>query len=360
MAFFVQNHEAGAPLYSSSSHRILLLAILQNPEPDPHILQISYCGETYETRIQKLLRHSEMAENFLSQILIDDNRVESEVNAQCCICLEQYGTLKERGMTECEIRLHGDHTVGSMCAWTWLKTNNNNNCPQCRKVLFPADPNPHDIMEDVVLSLPLASSEPDSSDDETVNSSDDDDESTPGSPLDDTVPELFDEDAETFSDEMKDGCENLFAEEDVFMEALCVAEPIADALKGSEHEITDGYSLDTIAATTIYIASHLLGYPKSYREVARELEVEEFLICSLYTNIYDNKEDLIDLIGTYDIDGVLDNLAPFSWPPLSSESTDSQAGDDGDQAEDDSDQARHNNQSEEEGLTHSEADDEET
>lgn len=288
-----------------------------------------------------------MAEEFLSRLFIDDNRVESEVNAQCCVCLEPYGTLKEGGMTECEIRLHGDHTIGSMCAWTWLKTNNNNNCPQCREVLFPADPDSsfdHDIMEDVVPSLPVASSEPDLSDDETSDSSDDDDdESTSDSPEDDTVPELFDEDAETFSDEMRDGCENLFADQDVFEEALCIAEPIAEALKGSDHTLTNGYSLDTIAATTIYIASHFLRHPKSYRKVARELEVEEHLVCSFYIKIYDNKEDLADLIGTYDTDGALDDLTPFSWPSLNPEITDSQAEDNNDQLEDDNDQLEDEN-----------------
>lgn len=280
-----------------------------------------------------------MAETFLSQLLIDDNRVESEVNSQCCVCLERYGTLKEGGTTECEIRLPCKHTIGSICVWTWLKTENHNTCPQCREVLFPADPDPeHDMMEGVVPSLPVASSEPESSDDEAVDSEDDgddddgddDDGDDEESDSDDTVDELFDEDAETFSDQMIAGCENLFGDEDTSTKALSVADVIAEAVKVADHKMTNGYSLDTIAATTIYIASHFLGCPKSCREVARQVGVEEYLISSVYTNIYDGKEDLVRLFDEHDEGGVLEDLDPFSWPSLVPEITDRQTGDEND------------------------------
>ena len=323
-------------------HRILFFSLQYSRALNPiHIIARYLVEETRRNPHLETTSNSEMADDFLSRILTEDNRVDSEVNAWCCVCLEPYGTLKERGETECEVRLPCNHTIGSICAWTNFKTNNKNECPQCRYVFFPADPNPDfedDDMEDVTPSLPESRSVLDLSDDAMTESSDDDDESDPESPEDDTVPELFDEDAETFPDELTGCCVNLFGTEDAVTEVISVAEPIVDALKAADHNLTDGFSLDTIAATTIYIASHLLGRPRSSREVARQLRADEYLVSSLYTNIYDNKEDLVDLMETYDENGVLDDLIPLSWPPLSPEIADIQAWENSDEAGDDNDE----------------------
>ena len=81
-----------------------------------------------------------MAEAFLSQLLVSENRVQSEENAQCPVCFQKYGTLTDTGATESEIRLPCNHTLGSMCAFKWLKSSNT--CPFCRKELFAAPLHP--------------------------------------------------------------------------------------------------------------------------------------------------------------------------------------------------------------------------
>ena len=47
----------------------------------------------------------------------------------------------ETGIIECLIRLPCSHLIGSHCIATWL--HDNNTCPVCRRVFFPAQPRPH-------------------------------------------------------------------------------------------------------------------------------------------------------------------------------------------------------------------------
>lgn len=88
-----------------------------------------------------------MAEAFISQLLRAENRVQPTSNDQpCIICLAECGTLcPETGIVEWEIRLPCNHTVGSRCIAKWLDPADvgNNSCPLCRHVFFPAQPQPY-------------------------------------------------------------------------------------------------------------------------------------------------------------------------------------------------------------------------
>lgn len=91
-----------------------------------------------------------MAKEFLSQLLKIENSVRSDDRQRCTICLEEIGSLSsETGIIECQIRLPCSHLVGSHCIATWLQYNNT--CPVCRHTFFTAQPRPyleHGIMQD--------------------------------------------------------------------------------------------------------------------------------------------------------------------------------------------------------------------
>ena len=91
-----------------------------------------------------------MAEAFLHELLQTSNSVQSDTQDHCVICLQETGTMSpETGFIELMLRLPCSHLVGSGCIAMWLKENNS--CPICRDVFFPAQPRPyldHDVMED--------------------------------------------------------------------------------------------------------------------------------------------------------------------------------------------------------------------
>ena len=252
-----------------------------------------------------------MAETFLSQLLTVGNRVESQVNAHCPVCLQKYGTLTDTGAMECEIRLPSNHTLGSMCACTWLKSKNT--CPFCREVFFSVPPDPdfeHETAED-------ENTEDENAEDENAEDEDSEDEImedlTPNTSGLSETPELWDDDAEAFSDSNRSCCERLFSDRIFYMEVLCVAEPMALTLR--DYVRAGGFGLSTLAATSIYIASHLLGHPRSSQKISRELLVQEHFVCSIYTGIFGEKEKLIEssmleVLGRRHMDAVLAFLPP--------------------------------------------------
>ena len=91
-----------------------------------------------------------MAEAFLHELLQTSNSVQSDTQDHCVICLQETGAMSpETGFIELMLRLPCNHLVGSGCIAMWLKENNS--CPICREVFFPAQPRPyleHDVMED--------------------------------------------------------------------------------------------------------------------------------------------------------------------------------------------------------------------
>lgn len=96
-----------------------------------------------------------MAEAFINQLLRIENSIQPHSSGEpCIICLTECGTLSpDDGIVEWEIRLPCKHTVGSRCIATWLNPTGaaNNSCPLCRYVFFPAQPRPyleHGVFED--------------------------------------------------------------------------------------------------------------------------------------------------------------------------------------------------------------------
>ena len=233
------------------------------------------------TKIQDPLRNSMMAQAFLSQLLTAENRVESEANAQCSVCLQEYGTLTQTGAIECEVRLPCNHRLGSMCAFTWLKSNNT--CPLCRKDFFPAQPRPyleHGISGNVIPNPPVAT----------------------------RVPETLENDQEFLSEIVRYSCSTPDWDDGLSADAFRIAEPMAEALR--QRVQAEGFGLFSIAGTSVYIVSHLLGRPRSHVEISRMLSVEGDGISSLHTHIYADRETLIDpsmleVLGKGHMDDVL-------------------------------------------------------
>ena len=209
-----------------------------------------------------------MAEAFLSQLLTTENRVDSKDDAHCFVCLQTYGTLTDTGAIECEIHLPCNHRLGSMCAFTWLKSHNT--CPICRHAFFPAQPRPyleHGIMGHI----------------------------TPNPPVTARAPEILDDNEgiqEILSEIVRHCCSTPDWDDEGLIEALRIAEPMAEALR--QRVQADGFCLDSIAGATVYIVSHLLGHPRSSLEISRVLYLAEHRIRSLYNHIYADRESLID------------------------------------------------------------------
>lgn len=247
-----------------------------------------------------------MAEAFLRQLLTTTNRVESEDNAQCSVCLQTYGTLTDTGAIECEIRLPCNHRLGSMCAFIWLKFNNT--CPFCREPFFPAQPHPN--LENGIMGAVI-----------------------PNPSVDTRTPETLDDDADVLSDIVRYCCNISIWDENVYAEVYLIAEPTAKNLRQLVQ--ADGFCLDSIAGTAVYIASHVLGHPRSSLELCRKIRQRharsflefpreatpvEDLIRPVYTRIYTDRENLIDpqMLGVLGRRHVEDVLA-FLPPPDSDE-----------------------------------------
>ena len=206
-----------------------------------------------------------MAEAFLSQLLTPENIPDSRDNARCFVCLQTYGTLTDAGAMEREVRLPCSHSLGSMCASTWLKSNNT--CPFCRKELFPAQSHTNfeeEIVEDEIpnplVAIPLVS---------------------------------FDDDL--IGEVVRDCCDSFGLAEHVFHDAFRIFQPMFETVK--EWLRYEGLNLHVVACITMYIVLYLLGYPRSSLDFSRDLLVEEIDIPDIrssYAEIYDHRESLID------------------------------------------------------------------
>ncbi|KAF6228013.1 hypothetical protein HO133_007741 [Letharia lupina] len=96
-----------------------------------------------------------MAEEFLAQLRYVRRGVLEKGDQRCFICMEDYGTTpSENGTIERAVILPCNHIMGSECISTWLSPRaqggaGNNTCPVCRHVLFrrvqrPPIPQPND------------------------------------------------------------------------------------------------------------------------------------------------------------------------------------------------------------------------
>lgn len=223
-----------------------------------------------------------MAEAFLFELLQIQNSVNNS-EERCSICLENYGILcRENGTIEVGIRLPCNHTVGSACIATWLKTNNT--CPVCRHEFFPAQPRPfleHGIMDD----------------------------------QEDDV-----EDVQlSFRDLNQDFCAQLRLDMDICVISEVIVEQLMDSPTW-----TEGHSALCMVAVSIYVASHLTREPKSPREIAAVTGVDADHIRFTYDHLYPDRERIVDADLLSLLRDLFDEVAPLNWPAPGHESTDDQ------------------------------------
>lgn len=169
----------------------------------------------------------------------------------------------ETGIIECEIRLpcNPNHTFGSACIATWLKSNNN--CPICRHEFFPQ-------IED------------DTDEDDTDEDDTDEDEAD------------NEADNEWYAEytRAEDARAALMSE---LILNYCAALRLSDSVTQCAQNIgvqarsllsLTGRSETSLAAASVYLASHLRRQPKSLREVAQLIGNTEGAIQTIYRRFY--------------------------------------------------------------------------
>ena len=205
---------------------------------------------------------------------------------RCGICLEEYGTLsRETGTMEIEIRLPCNHTIGSACIAIWLKSNNT--CPVCRHEFFPAQPRPyleHGIMNDQ-----------------------------------DDAEQPYEGHQQSVSEINADYCYELSLDHEIRM----ISELIAQKLTESENW-SQGHTSGCILSVSIYMASHLVGEPRSLREIATVTGVEADHIRFSYDLIYPERDHLTNTHLLSLLQDAFDAVAPLNWPAPGYELTDEQ------------------------------------
>ena len=225
------------------------------------------------TALKEQIFSRRMSQEFLSRLLSASE--DREQSGNCMICLEDYNTLNiSTGTVEWGICLPCGHRVGSACIVTWLR--DNNTCPACRASFFSAQPRPyleHGIMGDDEPRVAPSSS------------------ST--------------EDVSILVSYVRDFC-FVFDDDEAFYAVGAVARSLAHRLMN----LVRNPSHRSIAAASIYMASHILRYPKSPREISQISEVSADQIRSVYEQVYPNRMHLIeprilDEISGDDVEGML-------------------------------------------------------
>ena len=216
-----------------------------------------------------------MSQEFLNRLLSTSE--DREQSGNCMICLEDYNTLNtSTGIVEFSVHLPCGHWVGSACISTWLQKHNT--CPACRQTFFSAQPRPyleHGIMgDDDPRATPAASS-------------------TEGLR---TIASYVTEFCFIFGDD----------EDEAFYAVGAVARSMARRLR----DLVQNQSQRSIAAASIYMASHVVRHPKSLREISQIAEVSADQIRSIYEQVYPNRMHVIDPrileeIAGDDVEGML-------------------------------------------------------
>lgn len=227
-----------------------------------------------------------MSQEFLNRLL---GNPENYVHADCMICLEKYNTLNtSTGVVEREIRLPCGHGVGSSCIVIWLQANNN--CPACRAIFFPAQPRPyleHGVMGSDTLRMagfPTRNVE---------------------------LTHLLNLDLSiVFGDPD--------LPEDVQSVARSMAGYLTNYVQTQDHQ--------SMAAASIYMASHLLHHPKTLEEISRVSGVDPDQIRSVYRQGYPSRMQLISVNVLQSIAGdYVEGMLAFLPPPGENGSIDSKA-----------------------------------
>lgn len=220
-----------------------------------------------------------MSQRFLEGLLsATESRVNSDQDAKCMVCLEDYNTLNtSTGIVEWEMRLPCGHRIGSSCIVTWLQVNNN--CPACRAIFFPAQPRPH-------LEHGISNN----------------DRPRPARVC--RRPEMLAEElTRNFCRAFHDGT----VSDVVGVVSRCMTPHLMRFLQN--------HTQQEIAATSIYMASHMVGRPKTLIEISRVAGVSPNQIHSVYRQVYPNRVQCIDarnlgVIAGYHAEGMLAYLPP--------------------------------------------------
>ena len=209
-----------------------------------------------------------MSQEFLDRLLnTSENRVQSEGDAICMICLEEYNTLNTlTGIIEAQIRLPCGHGVGSSCIVTWLKTNKN--CPVCRTTFFSAQPRPY--LEHGIMNADMPRT--------ALNS------------ILDIVSIL-----RAFVEYYCPALGVILPSDTVGIVAISMASSMARS--GAPHLI-DLHQRQTqrcVAAASLYMASHVMRRPKTPLEIARVSGLRAHEITFLYSQIYPIRMQLVNV-----------------------------------------------------------------
>ena len=239
-----------------------------------------------------------MAEDFLRELLQVQNRVQSDEEQKCVICMEDCGTMnQETGLLELAIRLpFCSHIVGSGCIAERLHLNNT--CPLCRYTFFPAQPRPwleHEIIED---QTDLSESD--------IGESDD----------------VEEENEVTIRDQLgdqsmwRDRCNQLCLDPGVALVAKGIVLKFLD-VQPSNAALQDA-GLAWFVAVGFYIASRLADDPRSPREITNVIDnVESHQIRDTYDLFYAIRGTLFVGDVQRELDatlGVSLDLESHMWP----------------------------------------------
>lgn len=176
----------------------------------------------------------------------------------------------DTGIIECQIRLPCNHTLGSACIAKWLKSNNT--CPVCRHVFFPRPADDDDDDDDV----------------------DDDDDESQIVRSGRTSPVYIDTDDEGYDEHLSTRVARAARISELtfsYSAALHLNASITICSHGIAEKCGSlnslpGRSEASIAAASVYMASHIGLQPRTLREISQLADNTEGTIQTVYRRIY--------------------------------------------------------------------------
>ncbi len=260
-----------------------------------------------------------MSEAFFTQILRAESSVQPD-GESCCICLQQYGTISpESGLVETEVRLPCNHAFGSACIVRWLQ--NSNTCPICRETFIPPTHRPS--IEPAIMDGQEAN------DNESDDNESDDNESDDNESDDNESDDNESNDNESDVNESDPGWDHMTTALHTYT-ACCDALSLRNSIRNlvqkmirtgdSELDLLSDFGAEETVAACIYMASDLLGHPKSFEEVRIAANASERYMQDAYKEMYTHQRELlegiwVDEFGHGDLETALETLWPPSWLP---------------------------------------------
>lgn len=231
-----------------------------------------------------------MAEQFLSQLLRMENKVDCDPSPQCYICLEECDAIsQETGIVEWGIRLPCSHVCGSACITTWFRSNNT--CLVCRREFFPPQISDED---DAMIGNEIDEESEDSHEDDAM-----------------TDDEIGEESEDSDEDEDSDGNEDYYHRHQYLLD-MCRS---LQRRLGLSHRLakmtTDmaaymrygdnyrGYNKRCAAVVAMFMVSHIMHEARSLNDVSQAVRVPGVSditadhIRQVYRLVYPHGEDIV-------------------------------------------------------------------